>query len=291
MAAAFRQLLLWMLWLDVLPCSAMFHNKKMDDIQATSPTKVLRQHVHSLYLNNKLSGQETEKLQAEIAECKVPGFKIKKDFLKNRQVSQQANRNLLKRSLKHSQWPPVYVHEIRVFDPKNQVECLAKVAFMLPHEILFTLGEFNTAETLTVLSSATGSVRRHCLEAQRQWGKPVAASGLWSDGTPFNWERNKSLELLLINFPGLDSTWRFPIAAIPHEHLSKHATLEDIFSLVAWSFQQCAVGKMPSQRHDGSPWTSHCNNSIKWKRGGLDQIKVRKFYVFHFLHFFMLNLF
>ena len=61
----------------------MFHNKKMDDIQATSPTKVLRQHVHSLYLNNKLSGQETEKLQAEIAECKVPGFKIKKDFLKN----------------------------------------------------------------------------------------------------------------------------------------------------------------------------------------------------------------
>ena len=89
----------------------------------------------------------------------------------------------------------------------------------LPHEILFTLGEFNTAETLTVLSSATGSVRRHCLEAQRQWGKPVAALGLWSDGTPFNWERNKSLELLLINFPGLDSTWRFPIAAIPHEHL------------------------------------------------------------------------
>ena len=81
MAAAFRQLL-WMLWLDVLPCSAKFHNKKMDDIQciqSTSPTKMLRQHVHSLHLNNKLSGQETEKLQAEIAECKVPGFKIQKN--------------------------------------------------------------------------------------------------------------------------------------------------------------------------------------------------------------------
>ena len=125
---------------------------------------------------------------------------------------------------------------------------------MLPHEILFALGQFNTAETLTVLSSATGSVRKHCLEAQRQWGKPVAPLGLWSDGTPFNWERSKSLELLLINFPGLDSTWRFPIAAIPYEHLSKHATFEYMSSLVAWSFQQCAVGKMPSQRQDGSRW-------------------------------------
>ena len=74
----FRQLLLWMLWLDVLPCSTMFHNKKMDDIQSTSPTKVVRQHVHSLYLIEQLSGQATGKLQAEIAECKVPGFKIRK---------------------------------------------------------------------------------------------------------------------------------------------------------------------------------------------------------------------
>lgn len=229
----------------------MFHNKKTGDIESLSPTKVLRQHVRSLYLNNKLSGQGTEKLQAEIAECKVPGFKVRKGFLKNRQVSQQASRNLLRRSLKHSQWPPIYAHEIRVFDPKKQIECLAKVAFMLPHEILFALGDFNTAETLTVLSSATESVQKHCLEAQSQWGVPVAALGLWSDGTPFNWERSKSLELLLINFPGLDSTWRFPIAAIPHEHISKHATFEDIFSLVAWSFQQCAVGKMPFQRHDG----------------------------------------
>ena len=128
------------------------------------------------------------------------------------------------------------------------------------------LGDFNTAETLTVLSSATESVQKHCLEAQSQWGVPVAALGLWSDGTPFNWERSKSLELLLINFPGLDSTWRFPIAAIPHEHISKHATFEDIFSLVAWSFQQCAVGKMPFQRHDGSPWTS--NDTWRKKRAG-----------------------
>ena len=244
----------------------MFHNKKTGDIESLSPTKVLRQHVRSLYLNNKLSGQETEKLQAEIAECKVPGFKVRKGFSKNRQVSQQASRNLLRRSMKHSQWPPIYAHEIRVFDPKKQIECLAKVAFMLPHEILFALGDFNTAETLTVLSSATESVQKHCLEAQSQWGVPVAALGLWSDGTPFNWERSKSLELLLINFPGLDSTWRFPIAAIPHEHISKHATFEDIFSLVAWSFQQCAVGKMPFQRHDGSPWTS--NDTWRKKRAG-----------------------
>lgn len=88
----------------------MFHNKKMEDIESMSPTKVLRQHVHSLYLNNKLSGQETEKLQSEIAECKVSGFKIKKGFLKHRQVSQQAGRNLLRRTLKHSQWPPLYIH-------------------------------------------------------------------------------------------------------------------------------------------------------------------------------------
>ena len=77
----------------------MFHNKKTGDIESLSPTKVLRQHVRSLYLNNKLSGQETEKLQAEIAECKVPGFKVRKGFLKNRQVSQQASRKSFEEKL------------------------------------------------------------------------------------------------------------------------------------------------------------------------------------------------
>ena len=142
-------------------------------------------------MNNFLDKrQESFKHRLQSAKCLAS--RSEKSFVKNRQVAQQACRNILRRSLKHSQWPPVYVHEIRVFDPKNQVECLAKVAFMLPHEILFALGQFNTAETLTVLSSATGSVRKHCLEAQRQWGKPVAPLGLWSDGPPFNSERSKS---------------------------------------------------------------------------------------------------
>ena len=224
--------------------------------------------MHSLFLNNKLAGQDAEQLQNEIADCGVTGFKRKRTSGQNKSSSKAA-RNMLRKCLKHSQWPQIYVAEIRTFHPKMQIEILQEMAFILPHELLFALGDFNSVDTLTTLDGAATSVKNHCQAAAELLQSPVAAMGLWCDGTPFNWERTKSLELLLINFPGLsesNKTWRFPVAAVPHEHVSKRATFEDIFQIMAWSFQQCLLGTMPNMRHDGTQFNS--TDSWRKKRAG-----------------------
>ena len=48
-----------------------------------------------------------------------------------------------------------------------------------------------------------------------------------------------------VSIPGLSEskkTWRFPVAAVPHEHVSKHATFEDVsklwFGLFGYAFFQ-----------------------------------------------------
>ena len=191
-------------------------------------------------------------------------------------------RNMLRKCLKHSQWPQIYVAEIRTFHPKMQIEILQDMAFILPHELLFALGDFNSVDTLTTLDGAATSVKNHCQAAAELLQCPLSAMVLWCDGTPFNWERTKSLELLLINFPGLsesNKTWRFPVAAVPHEHVSKHATFEDIFQIMAWSFQQCLIGTMPNTRHDGlqfnstDSWRKKKQSNPCWSQGWLEMPK------------------
>ena len=106
--------------------------------------------MHSLFLNNKLAGQDAEQLQNEIADCGVTGFKRKRTSGQNKSTAKAA-RNMLRKCLKHSQWPQIYVAEIRTFHPKMQMEILQDMAFILPHELLFALGDFNSVDTLTTL--------------------------------------------------------------------------------------------------------------------------------------------
>ena len=150
------------------------------------------------------------------------------------------------------------------------MEKYAKVALLLPHELLHVLGTMNSAETLTQLDGAVESVQAHCRKAQRAFGSPTCGFGLWSDATPFNWDRTKTLEIILISFPGLEPphhTVRIPVCAIPHELVLKEKTFQDIFSIIAWSFQCMAIQFMPNHRHDGSPWCVPEDNWRKQRQG------------------------
>ena len=268
MASVWHKVLLWMIFWDVTPASAMFHNKKSGDNIFESPTKRLRQHVHTLFLDNKLSGQETQLLENQIGACHVQGFKEHAGPSVN--VSKKAARDMLRRCLKGTKWPKIYTAEIRIWDAKLQVEKYAKVALLLPHELLHVLGTMNSAETLTQLDGAVESVQAHCRKAQRVFGSPTCGFGLWSDATPFNWDRTKTLEIILISFPGLEPphhTVRIPVCAIPHELVLKEKTFQDIFSIIAWSFQCMAIQFMPNHRHDGSPWCVPEDNWRKQRQG------------------------
>ena len=108
-------------------------------------------------------------------------------------------------------------------------------------------------ETLCQTEGGTRSVKDHVAKACKCLKSSVIPSGLWPDATPMNWDRSESLELSIL--PGLpkdsgSTSWRFPIAAISHKNVAKGVTLNEIFEVLPWSFQQPFVGKMPCQRHD-----------------------------------------
>lgn len=233
----------------------MFHNKqrKKND-EFLSPRKKLKRHVESLFLENKLSGQETDDLATNIGQC-VTDFQPKGSTAKN------AARDWMRKCLKKNGWPPVYVAEIATWDPKMQTQRLSPLAFILPHEIVFQLLKRNTVETLCQTEGGTQSLKDHVAKAKECLKGSVIPLGLWSDATPMNWDRSESLELILVNLPGLpkdsgSTSWRFPCAAISHKNVAKGLTFNQIFEVLSWSFQQLFVGKMPCSRHDGKPFTA-----------------------------------
>lgn len=247
----------------------MFHNKQRttNDNTLTSPTKKLKRHVESLFLENKLSATEVDELAGTIGQCEVPGFKPKISAGKN------AARDWLRKTLKRNAWPPIYIAHCTTWDSNLQTQRESEIALMLPHEIIFALSKRNSLERLNQLTGCTDSVKRHIQSAAVKLGRDnLIPVGLWSDSTPMNWDRSQSLELILMNLPGLskegNSSWRFPVAAVPHDMISKGATFEDVYTVLAWSFQCLACGKMPVTKHTGEPFDQ--KDVWRIRQGGKD---------------------
>jgi len=195
--------------------------------------------LETLFLENKLSGQETDELATNIGQCVG-------DFQSSGSTAKNAARDWMRKCLKKSGWPPVYVADITTWDGKLQTKRMSPVAFMLPHEIIFNLLKKNSVETLCQTEGATQSVKDHVDKACKCLKGSVIPLGLWSDATPMG--------------PGLpkdsaSTSWTFPIAAISHKNVAKGVTFNEI-QVMSWSFQQLFVGWMPCQRHDGKPFNA-----------------------------------
>ena len=80
--------------------------------------------------------------------------------------------------------------------------------------------------------------------------------GIWGDGAPTQWDRNETIDVLSLNFPGLEGEFkalRIPLVVMPHSRVCSE-TWEDVFAIIKWSLVVLATGVWPTARHDGSPW-------------------------------------
>eukprot|EP00971_Amphidinium_carterae_P012410 244423-Amphidinium_carterae.1 len=84
----------------------------------------------------------------------------------------------------------------------------------------------------------------------------ITPTGLWTDATPFSYDRKESVEILSLNFPRAVANHtrncRVVLAAWPKKWAgpkTKHHILEQ----VAWSFQYAAGGVRPQMGLFGSP--------------------------------------
>ena len=160
-------------------------------------------------------------------------------------------------ALRNVRWPPVYRTSIpgRTLASEESRDCA--VEMLLPHEIIYTMGLVQDAEELLAAQRDQvmdrAEVRRQLRKVMQ--GQPALAVGLWQDGVPFNHNREHSLEIWTMSafcWPDL----RIPLVAWPKDLQVKFESHEAVFKILQWSFQALFEGRMPSHRHDGTPWTA-----------------------------------
>ena len=189
---------------------------------------------------------------------------------KNKNLKRTLNRKLLK----GNGWPPVYTQNIRLWDLKRSAEVERPVCFLLPHEIVARLYSLATVDKIFETISMDRFTRDHLEECELKAGCRLLGLGLWGDGVPCNWDRDESVNILSLTFPGLGpdfSGLRIPIVAVPDMLFSKN-TWDDIMDVVSESFIALAKGEHWSQRPDGKPWQS---GDSKRKRDASKPLGVR----------------
>ena len=161
------------------------------------------------------------------------------------------NKRLRTSFLRGSVRPQKYWAKIRVWNFKQNKEEKQWIALGLPHEYVAQIVRYGDLNRLLRQDGLDKKGKTH----MEKCGADLVPLGLWADGVPCQWDRDQSLELITLNFPGLPKTvdehkLRMPIMAIMKCNMSSN-TWDDVFEIIAWSFRVMATGTWPEKRHDG----------------------------------------
>ena len=116
------------------------------------PDKRFRANLSELFLDNAISADRALSL---LEDANAAGTRHVKDLTKanpykgKRNFRANASRDLRRRLLKKSPWPPLYYADIVVWDISKQTEVTVKCPMLMPHEVYGCLCVHNgVAETL-----------------------------------------------------------------------------------------------------------------------------------------------
>lgn len=227
------------------------HQRGYDAAKAPPP-KRLRGNVQDLMASGLISATRAQELlrdgaaagSADCASAVRPGASGK-----------NAARDLRRQALRRSCWPQDYVFQATCRAPRTHGTEPMPVHMMLPHEVVATLFHFGHAEAVRDRRGFDPGSRRHLEACEAQAGGPLLGLGLWCDGCPCNWDRTESLEVLSLNLPGLGGpcrTLRIPLVGISKKNVAAGETFHDLLEVVRWSLGCLALGRFPSERHDGA---------------------------------------
>ena len=226
------------------------------------PGKRLRDNLVDLYASGEIPGDRAQSLLEDASEFARSLGSDEMQDLRGGQTagaSRNKERDLRRRLLKRSKWPPIYIQQIRCWSVKDKALVPKSVAFLLPHEVLYVLSEVSSAEVLQQAWALDTSNQAMHAEIMEQLQEPFISLSLWGDGVPFSWDRKKSTEIWTLSLPGLREKRyrdiRICITALPHHSVARE-TQDDIMHILAWSFASLAEGKLPEQRQDGLPWSA-----------------------------------
>ena len=239
----------------------MWHKKhRLTDPQAP-PGKRLRDNLTDLYASGEIAGDRAQSLFDDTGDFARELNSDELQDLRGKRTagsSRNQDRDLRRRLLKRSHWPPIYVAEVRCYSKKLKEVVPKRVALMLPHEVVGVLAEIGNTETMCQHGALDGWSEERHTHIENSLGAPFMSISLWGDGVPFSWDRARSADMWAMSFPGLHEKSlrdiRIVLTALPHEWVVKE-TQDDLLAILAWSFQILSQGHYPEARHDSSPWT------------------------------------
>ena len=270
-ACLLHRLLSWLPSLDHLhpahlkpgpsPSLTLMWHKRHRSRDAEAPAgKRLRDNILDLYGSGEASAERTQELLDDAAAF---AFEAGRDDMQDLRSTASAgnvrnvSRDLRKRLLKKTHWPPVYVSEVRTWNTKEKEMGVSKVCLLLPHELLYSLCQVGEFEVLTDASGLDAANRQRHGAILDVLGSPFVSLSIWGDGVPFSWDRKRSADLWSMSLPGMGHKpyrdLRFTLTALPHERVVRE-TQDDLMQILAWSLDASAKGTFPSQRHDGTDW-------------------------------------
>ena len=168
--------------------------------------KRLRANVADLFLNNEVSGARAQTLFVDASMAGVQNCSSLASSGSHGRHPGNISRDMLAKLAKGSQWPKPYWVDIPVWDPKGQRETHARLAFLLPHEIVQVLVKrCLPTNTLMGKGGMCASSAAHLEAVQGEFGiDELLGLGLWGDSMPCNWDRSQSVHAFTLNIPGLD---------------------------------------------------------------------------------------
>ena len=249
----------------------MFSKRSLPDRSGEPEAKRFKANMEDLLLSNDISADRAQSLLQDASYMNDPfGVRRLAASGKGGALKKNTARDLKRKITKsrRSGWPPLYKFSCRLWDTKQQKETTGQVSMLLPHEMIASLIKKDNREALLQKTNLCTASQQHVTKVANDLNIPEAdliALALWGDGVPFNWNREESLEVFTICFPGASGQlqqMRLPISGVSKRHCTAN-TYNDILAVFAWSMQSLAAGTNPVARHDGTAFSSKDSSRLK----------------------------
>ncbi len=228
-------------------------NAFLEKHDGSSPSKRLKNNVSDLFLSGQVSAKRARLLVHDAIEsdpAELKALAVKEGHVK---------RDLLRKMKKDKKWPGLFECSIPCWDQKKCKVESRKLSFLLPHEVLGQICQFNFhASDLFNMDALRTECRDYLKATVKELQLPMNATlpvSLWLDGVPVKFDRSESLECVTWSMPHMKEqlqSMRFPICCMYKSHMDT-STWDAIFKVVAWSLTCCAEGVYPSTGPDGEP--------------------------------------
>ena len=212
------------------------------------------------FVRNEISARTTQRLAAAAVRSGVPELTGVASAGGGNEQSANLSRDMLRRLTRQAACPPPYLVKTVCQNKRARTMEEVTISVMLPHEILQHVLQGDEHKryipgTGTKLAERT---QRFCVNFQCPADKTVPVD-MWADSTVY--QKNDSLEQVIIGLSADPGGWRFPIYGLPKKFLcacgcKSRCALDPLMEALAWSLRVLALGIYPRRRHDGTAWVA-----------------------------------